>query len=251
MDMKNNTQQSDISVMIKDFTVMYKDLDMTYSLSMPAICAYLFEVGSIHGKILTDDAELGSAFVLTRLYMKMERYPAVGDTFSVKSWLSPVRDRYVVRNFQISDSDGIIIGAAKTSAVAFNLKERTGGGIPANIMKVKTVDAEPATPHLFEKLHPVISPLYEKIFSVGYFDCDFYWHVNNVKYIEWCIETFPVEFIKSHRLYEIDANFRAEGNAGDNLVSKAAPGKEPGTFHHSITSFSGEKELLRMSSSWK
>ena len=117
--------------------------------------------------------------------------------------------------------------------------------------KVQTLDIEPALPHAFEKLVSVTYPQYENAVEVRYFDCDFYHHVNNVKYIQWCIESLPAEFIRNHKLYEIDINFRAEGNAGDKLAVKTAPGSEQGVFNHSITDSSREKELVRMKSIWK
>ncbi len=242
---------SDFSIMNKDFAVRYSDLDMTYSATMPAICSYFFEVGSIHGRILTEDAKLDSVFVLTRLYVKMDMYPEVEETVSVRSWLSPVKDKYVIRNFIVTGENGDIIGRGKSSAVPFNLHERTGAAIPENIGKVKTVDIEPATLHAFEKLTPVMTSLYEKSFEVSYFDCDIYQHVNNVKYIQWCIEALPVEFIKSHMLSEIDINFRTEGSVGDKLVLKAGYGGGDGIFVHTISDNIGGRELARMKSIWR
>ncbi|MCL1832895.1 MAG: thioesterase, partial [Leptospirales bacterium] len=84
-----------------------------------------------------------------------------------------------------------------------------------------------------------------------YFDCDFYQHVNNVKYVEWCIETLPIEFLKKHRLYEIDINFKKESSIGDRLIVKTCAGSEDNTFIHSITSEESGKDVVRMKSIWK
>ncbi len=255
MNMKNdNSHSGDISSIIRDFTVQVYDLDMNYSSTMPVICNYLQETGITHGMMVTADAGIASddmVFVLTRLHVRMERYPQWKERVSIRSWLSPVKDRYVIRNFEVLAKDGEIIGRGINSAVAFDMKNRTGGVVAGDVSKVQTLDTEFALPHTFEKLSPVTSGEYQNNIDVRYFDCDLYHHVNNVKYIQWCIETLPVEFIRSHKLYEIDINFRAEGNIGDKLVVKTEAGSDDGIFNHSITDLSGEKELVRMKCIWR
>jgi len=255
MNMKNeNIHREDISTITREFTVMVYDLDMSYSSTMPVICNFLQDIGITHGMKITADAGIDSedmVFVLTRLHVRMDRYPAWKETISVRSWLSPLKDKYVIRNFEISGSDGKIIGRGINSAVPFDLKKRTMGEISGDLSKVQTLNIEPALPHTFEKLGTVKSAEIEQTIDVRYFDCDFYHHVNNVKYVQWCIETLPAEYIASHKLYEIDINFRAEGNVGDKLVLKSEIGSEHGVYNHSITGNSGEKELVRMKSLWR
>ena len=255
MNMKNgNTNPADISSITKEFTVMAYDLDMNFSSSMPVICNFLQDVGIEHGMMVTEDAGITSEdmiFVLTRLHVRLERYPLWKEKVSIRSWLSPIKDKYAIRNFEIKGDDGAVIGRAINSAVAFNINNRKGGEIEGDISKVQTLNIEPALPHTFEKLELVDSPEYENTFNVRYFDCDFYRHVNNVKYLQWCIESLPEEFLKGHKLYEIDINFRAEANNGDKLTAKAVSGSEPGIFNHSISDGSGEKDLVRMKSIWR
>ena len=204
--------------------------------------------------MITEDAGITSedmVFVLTRLHVRLERYPLWKEKVSIRSWLSPVKDRYVIRNFEITGENGELIGRAINSAAPFNIKQRTSGVIAGDVAKVQTLDAEPALPHTFDKLVSVTSPQYENAVEVRYFDCDFYHHVNNVKYIQWCIETLPAEFIRSHKLYEIDINFRVEGNIGDKLFVKTVSGSEGGVYNHSIINSTGEKDLVRMKSIWR
>lgn len=227
---------------------------MSFSSTMPVICNYLQDVGISHGMMITEDAGISSediVFVLTRLHVKMERYPLWKEKISIRSWLSPIKDRYVIRNFEISGRDGELIGRAINSAVPFDLKNRTGGNLSGDLSKVQTLDVEPALPHAFEKLPSVISPDFEQHLDVRYFDCDFYHHVNNVKYVEWCMETLPYEFISNHKLYEIDINFRAEGNLGDKIAVKTVAEVEKRVFNHTITVNGGDKDLIRMKSTWK
>jgi acyl-ACP thioesterase len=146
-----------------------------------------------------------------------------------------------------------MIGKAIYSTTAFNLKERTGVDISKNpsTSKAKINDMEPALPHVFEKLPPVFSPEYVNNVDVRYFDCDFFGHVTHVKYIEWGIETLPLDFLRKHRLYEMEIDFKKESSLGDKLIVKTGVGSEKNTFIHSITGEEGGRELIRMKSIWK
>lgn len=248
-----NKSGTGISLFKKDFTVMVYDLDMRRSSGMPMICNWLQEAGIGHGLQMArhsgfDVSEI--VFVLTRLNVKMERYPAWMETVTVESWLSPVTDRYARRNFLLHGSDGKIIGRAINSAVPFSLKERTGGNFSGDL-NAHAMDRESALPHDFNRIPEISGEHTERSLQVRYFDCDLFYHINNVKYIEWCIESLPDEYLKGRTVHEIDINFRAEGNLGDSLIIKTAESGTADTFIHSVTDGPGAKDLVRMRSSWR
>lgn len=253
MNMKN-ADTKDISLIERQFTVMVHELDMNMTPSMPSICNYLQEVGISHGMKIISEAGIGSddlIFVLTRLHVKILKHPAWNETIKIRSWLSPVIDRYAIRNFLIYGKDGSLIGRAINSAVPFSMKDRKGGSLPPDMSRVQSRDDEHALPHTFEKINSIDTPDYDKKIEVRYSDCDLYRHVNNTRYISWCIDTIPAEYILNHTLHEIDINFRAEGNNGDELVCRAMKGPVEGAFLHTITDSSGTKDLVRMTSLWK
>jgi hypothetical protein len=75
-----------------------------------------------------------------------------------------------------------------------------------------------------------------------------------VKYLEYCFESVPGEWIAENRCHGVDIQFRSESFPGDELVSKCAPA-EPDqgmdTFLHGLTRVSDNKEIVRMRSWWK
>ncbi len=245
---------NNISLTEKNYTVNVYDLDVNVSSTMMLICNYLQDIGITHGMIITKDAGINNSdiiFVLTRLHVKLDRLPNWHETIRIESWLSPIKDKYIIRNFGLFDSSGNTIGKGINSAVSFSMKERTGVTLDLDTNRVQTLDREPALPHDFEKLPLIEKADHEINISVRYFDCDLYRHVNNVKYIQWCAEALPFDFLKSHSLHEIDINFRAEANFGDTIISKAVKCDEDGVFHHAITDSTGAKDLVRMKSVWK
>lgn len=247
-------EAEDLSFAEKFFTVMVHELDMNMTPSMPAICNYLQEVGIAHGMSIISDAGIGNDdlfFVLTRLHVRMTRYPSWKEKIKIRSWVSPVKDRFIIRNFEIYGECGSIIGRAINSAVPLSIKERKGGDLSPDMSRVQCRNDEPPLPHIFNKIDTIVHPDYEKYFRVRYSDCDLYRHVNNTRYISWCIDTLPDEYILNHRLYEIDINFRAEGNSGDDLISRAQWSTGQGAFIHTVTDSTGTKDIVRMTSLWK
>jgi medium-chain acyl-[acyl-carrier-protein] hydrolase len=243
------------SLIEKKFTIPTYDLDMKFSTTMPVFCNYCYEVGMEHGTVILKDNDSipdDVVFILTRLQIRIERYPVLRENILVRSWLSPIQSKHVVRNFLFINESGEIFGRAINSATTFNIKKRVAEDISGSVddSKFKTLDLEPALPNVFEKLPDVVSPDYKNEEIVRYFDCDFYRHVNNVKYVEWCIETMPLEFIKKHRLYEIDINYRKESSLGEKLIVKTCTDSKENTYLHSITSEDGTRDIVRMKSIW-
>ncbi len=248
------SSETGISLASREFKVQVYELDMNSKATMAAICNYMQETGISHGMMLMDKAGINLddlVFVLTRLHVRMLRYPTWKETVIVRTWLSPITSRYAIRNFEIESDDGELLGAAINSAVPFNLKQRNGSNIEIDISGVETLQREEPLPHLFDRLDQPGEPAYEKQINVSYSDCDLYRHVNNVKYIEWCLDTLPQSINDSGTLYEIDINFRSEGNCGDMLISRAAPLDRGESFIHGITELSSARELVRMKSVWK
>ncbi|HPS57964.1 MAG TPA: thioesterase [Spirochaetota bacterium] len=248
-----NKSNIDTSLYKKDLTVMVYDLDIRRSSGMPMICNWLQEVGIGHGLAMARHSGFDVSdivFVLTRLNVKMDRYPSWMETVTVESWLSPVTDRYARRNFLLHGADGKIIGRAINSAVPFSLSARSGGTFTGDL-NAHAIDRESALPHDFTKIPVIEECNTERKLQVRYFDCDLFYHVNNVKYIQWCIESLPDDYLRKHALHEIDVNFRAEGNLGDSLSVKKITAEDADSFVHAVTDSSGMKDLVRMKSLWK
>lgn len=245
---------NNISLTEKSYTVNVYDLDMNVSSTMMLICNYFQDIGINHAMQIAKETGVNMSeivFVLTRLQVQIETFPAWHETVNIESWLSPVKDKYLIRNFELFNSSGKIIGRGINSAVSFSLKERTGITLDLDVNRIQTLEREPALPHNFEKLPLIEKCDYESSTNVRYFDCDLYRHVNNVKYIQWCAEALPFEFLKKHTLCEIDINFRSEANFGDTLISKAVKGPDDGVFFHVISDSTGTKDLVRMKSVWR
>lgn len=253
MNMKNT--ENNISIISREFKVQVYDVGMDTAATMATICNYLQEAGITHGMMLMDKAGISVqdlVFVLTRLHVRMLRYPLWKERVIIHTWLSPITNRYAIRNFLIESDKGETLGLAINSALPFNLTKRSGTNIDIDVSEVNTLERDVPLPHVFEKLESPVNPEFTLSIAASYSHCDLYRHINNVKYIDWCLDTIPRNIYESSKLYEIDINFRAEGNCGDTLtVNTETLDKDAKTFIHGISKSSTGQELIRMKSIWK
>lgn len=159
----------------KNYSVNVYDLDINATPTILQICNYMQDIGINHAIQISKDAGIDMSeivFVLTRLHVRIDSFPAWNETVKLESWLSPIKDKYVIRNFEVSGSSGNIIAKGINSAVSFSMKERKGITIDVDSNIVNTLEREPALPHNFEKLPQVEKADYESIITVRYFDCD-------------------------------------------------------------------------------
>ncbi len=253
MNMKNPV--NDISIISRDFKVQVYDAGMDSAATMAAICNYLQEAGITHGMMLMDKAGISVrdlVFVLTRLHVRMLRYPLWKERVIIHTWISPITNRYAIRNFIIESDKGETLGLAINSALPFNLSKRSGANIDIDVSSVETLDRDVPLPHVFEKLESPVNPEFTSSITASYSHCDLYRHINNVKYIDWCLDTIPKNIYESSKLYEIDINFRSEGNCGDILTVNTTPLSSANkTFIHSISKSPKGQEIVKMKSIWR
>ena len=240
----------------KKFEIAIYALDMNFSSTLPILSNFCYDVGIEHGPVVFKDTEIMNnevVFVVTKFKVKVDRYPELRENVTIRSWISPIEHRHAIRSYLVLDESGNILVRGVCAINAFNLRERAGVDISVNpnISKAKTLNIEPPLTPVFDKLPDVVSPDYESIIDVRYFDCDLYQHVTSGKYLLWCIENMPVEFLKKHRLCEAEINFKRESSLGEKLIVRTCATSEKNTFLHSITSEDGSKDLIRMKSVWR
>ena len=83
---------------------------------------------------------------------------------------------------------------------------------------------------------------------VTYGDLDMNGHVNNVRYIEWVLNSLPLEFHQTHILTALEVNYLAEAVYG-HAVSIASAESEPHHYVHAVKA--GDQDLFRARSRWK
>lgn len=237
---------------METFHVRVFQTDPAGRLTLPALCDFLQEAAGIHAGLLHASAprmhEHGLAWVLARLYVRLERLPRWGQTLRVTTW-PHARDRHSTRrDFLLRDDGDRELGRVATSWVTLELASRKLVPLPGFLDGLW----DPSTPGAVD--YPARSvPRFngaqgpEVPILVRRADLDVNGHVNNSRYPEWCLESLSAEDA-GRRLLAADVSFRAECFQGETVVSRSAPAE--GGFLHAVLRADGV-EAARMRTWWE
>lgn len=234
------------------FKIHSYEVDMTNKTTLQAICQFLQEVASNHAEELGFGMswllENNRTWMLSRLNVKMETYPECGDEILIRTWPTGAHRLFVLRDFVIESADGRVLGVAGSSWVFMNLEShRPIHPLSGEISFIATDCVKRSISENPEKVSPAENSVLKSVYKVRYNDLDMNNHVNNIKYIEWLLESMDPEFRKTHIPDELLINFLAEAVYGHE-VSVSLDNTEDG-FSHSITK--DGQDICRSETHWK
>jgi medium-chain acyl-[acyl-carrier-protein] hydrolase len=103
-----------------------------------------------------------------------------------------------------------------------------------------------------EKLPSPVQSKIGKSYRVRYSDIDMHHHANNTKYIEWIVDSYPLEMNQTHHIHSFEINFLSESSHEDEISIHTEPlGDSPAAFLHSVFRKNDGRELCRAKASWK
>lgn len=169
-----------------------------------------FDISQLNEKKLT--------WVLHRLHIQIDRYPRWREKVIVKTWPSAGDTLRAYRDFIILDSDGVEIGRSLSYWLMLNTESRRPVRMPREVLKMAPADIEHVLDIRKGRIAFDSKPDSSHRYSVRQSDLDINRHVNNVKYIEWAIETLP----EAQEVTELDIEFKSECRQGDEIRSELA-----------------------------
>jgi acyl-ACP thioesterase len=238
------------------YSISFYEVDTKNEAFLPVLWSFMQETAWHHAEHLrlgySDLMEHQYFWVLSRLSIQMEEYPRWGDRIKVKTWLTGTGRLFALRQFSIADSKGRVIGMAKSAWLVLDLKNRKPQKIGPVFKHIEHLFNGLPVPEEPEKIPAPVRPRMEKSYTVRYSDIDMHHHVNNIKYIEWILDSFPFEMNQSHRIHSFEINFLGEATHGDQIAIYTETLKEtPPAFLQNIIRKDDGRELCRARTGWK
>jgi medium-chain acyl-[acyl-carrier-protein] hydrolase len=206
----------------KEFSVSSYDLNPKGQARLTTIANFCQELAYHHASKLGfgyDDMKARkTTWVLSRMRIRMENYPAWDDRITMETWPSGVDKLFALRDFRIRNEEGAVIGVASTAWLILNIDTH------------RLIRPKEALEHFKMIVHPeqVFTLALDKIdvsgeigllnqHSVVFSDLDIVGHVNNVKYMEWCIDAVTTGSDPEREIREFEINFNHEALIGDEI----------------------------------
>jgi len=246
----------DKQVFEKSFRINTYEADASGRLSIPALFNYLQDTAAHHAAVLgfgKENLEENDLFwVLSRILVKMDIIPDWEEKILIKTWPRSINGIFALRDFEIYGINGEKYGGASSCWLMLNNENRKP------VRPGKMLERFEGRMHEGQALvrDPGKLPAIKKVsytspaFHVKYSDLDINMHANNVQYIKWALDTYPL----GHRLGSVfesaEINYLAESLPGDEIAVKTMETGD-NIFEHSLVRQNDGKELCRLRVGWK
>ncbi|NDV18427.1 acyl-ACP thioesterase [Pseudodesulfovibrio sp. JC047] len=222
-----------------------------------ALCNYLQDIASRHadtlGFGLLDLRQSGHFWVLARLHVMMDRMPGFGEQLHIETWPSGNERLVALRDFLIHDAHGLV-GRATSSWATVNRKTHRPDD-PSTVLDKRYI---PDRDHAMVFPSKAITRLkkgdHPTQIKARRADTDVNGHVNNVKYVEYCMEAVPQSWIETHQCLGLDIQFRTESFAGQEFqatCTESTSDSDMETILHALNRPSDTREIVRMKTWWE
>lgn len=223
--------------------------------SIQTIGNYLQDIAGKHAAALgvsnLDNPEL--AWVLSYMCIQMDCYPRFGETVHLETWPSGIASVYAIRDFLLKNQENKRLGAATSTWIVLDLNRRRPVRMPASVTRIPLPDRPAAIEHAARKLQAPTDIAFSSSFAVRYSDLDLNGHVNNVRYMEWAVESVPHTETEGRRLHQLELQFKAETHYGETIgvATGHATHADTTIFAHRLTRTSDTQEVALVRSQWQ
>ncbi|MDH7499038.1 MAG: thioesterase [candidate division NC10 bacterium] len=240
----------------EDFRIRSHEVDATGKASLPALCLLMQEAAWNHARRLqfgyADLTARGLLWVLSRMLIWIDRYPAWEEQIQVHTWPSGANRLFAQRDFEIRDQHGKAIAAATGDWLILNAKSRRPQRVEAFFgERIHTLPSRRALQERPGRI-PALQPSEgTTFFPVRFSDLDLQGHVNHAKYIEWILDSYPRQMHERQRVSLLEIHFLAESTLGDEVSVRNQRIEGPPSCHlHSLLRRRDEKEVCRARTIW-
>ena len=220
----------------KDYTITCYESDANQLMRPTAMLDLMQEAANVNASTLgfgyDEMINSGTAWVLSRIYVKFNNTPKWRQEVNLKTWHKGVSKLFYLRDFILSDKEDNPLVLATTSWLIIDLNTRRLVRNSALDMSDTSMDAIEAPAD--KVVIPVdIEPELVRKHPVTWSEVDTNGHVNNVKYVVWAIDAVKAEDVQKRPLKELLINYDAEVMPGDIVkISRVRQETEDGVVYY-------------------
>lgn len=211
-----------ITKLEQEYTIRALDVDLKGVWRPSAILTRMQEIAEDHAiAVGAGRADLveekGLAWMLTRLHLKMIKYPALTENIRVVTWPGKPTKLFFIRHTMFFSESGEELGRATSLWVLFNIHERylcrtgeIGETYPHDLAHGIALE-EPTKIKMPDDMEHLCTR------TVTYSDTDMNGHMNNAKYADWVCELFNANALQRDHMSDLRINYIAETYMDDQV----------------------------------
>lgn len=212
----------------ENFVVKWHEIDGAQELRPYAFMNMAQEVANVHSAMLKfgykELIALNEVWILSRIKIQYMNAPKWGENVSMETWHKGKSGLFWLRDFVLYDQTGAEIAVATSSWVIMNINTRRIERKTIFDLSNDIIDLAYNRDVIAEPCDKIIAPsnlLFVREHDVMYSDLDFNFHANNAKYIEWVMDSIPLDYFEKYKFKELQINYISEAKLGDKIkISK-------------------------------
>lgn len=209
------------SILSKDWEINFTQCLPNGYLKYTDLCNILQLTAASHSELggisFSDMQEFDQAWVLSRMRVEVTALPKWRDVVTVKTWINSLENSRSVRALEMYVNGKKIVGSETFWAV-FNTEKRRPETLALPYDHFELYPDMRATQEGYSKINiqSEKEDLFEKVVCLS--DLDIVNHVNNVRYLEWCLDHVDVDLILSQKIRSFEMNFMKELSLNDTVI---------------------------------
>lgn len=203
----------------KKFLIGYGEVDKNNKCKISSILSHLQDMATLHSKTVGFGTEemlkLGMGWVLLSWKIEIINYPEADREIEIRTWSRGLKGLHAYRSFEILDEEQNQLVIADSSWVLYDnnnrkpikpLESMNYGSIDRKMFDEIKIDIE--VPDKIDE---------EIIYKVQRRDVDTNNHTNNVRYIEFALESIPEEIYEKKAIFRLEMIYKKQTFYGENL----------------------------------
>ncbi|MBV4422717.1 acyl-[acyl-carrier-protein] thioesterase [Clostridium tyrobutyricum] len=240
----------------KEFEINYYEVDFKKQLLITSLMNYFDDVATKQSEDIGGGLDYmrnkGIAWVLYKWDITIKRYPMFREKIKVRTSSYSLKKFYGYRTFEVFDKNNDVICSANSVWLLIDINKRRAKRITEDIYKMYGLTEKDNKPLIIENVRLPEKFDFERHFDVRYSDIDTNNHVNNVKYVDWAIETVPIDIVLNYSLENLNITYKKEAVYGENVKSSTKVQKtDCGYIGLHKISDNSDKELCVIKTVWK
>lgn len=230
------------------------DVDIASRITIESLLKYFQEAAWNHADHLglgySHLRRHGQLWMLSRIMVVVESYPKWGQRVAVRTWPCGSRSLLALRDFELLDPKGHRLAAATSGWLVFDQQSRRPLRVEPILGSIRVFPEHRSIGCDAPKLAAVGTSSTPTVLQVKYSDLDLNDHVNNAAYARWILDSYPVDYHRTHHIRNLSINFLAELDGSDSVELGSGDMKD---FHvmHTIRRLSDHAESCRAEIVWQ
>lgn len=239
----------------RDYLVHYYEIGKKRRLTPSRLMHYFEDIATLNseaqGFTLDYFDRTGQGFMLLKWDITVHSWPFFNETVRIITRPSAFRKFLANREYAVVGNDGVILSKAQSVWIFADARTRRPARVPDEMYAgFGVARGSEATFEMLEDVPATTTGSCTLDIKACRSDIDNNNHVNNVRYVEWALESLPDDFVNNHTVQRIKVHYKKELQCGDGavLVSEIVRQEFKLMTTHSI--YNGDREVCHLHLNW-